>query len=98
MSPLQLFVVLLAALLGYTLVARVPSLFHAPLLAGLAAIAGITLVGAIIAAGAARDRATASFGFVAVVAAAAALVAGFINLDRMLRQFQRDHDSRRGSA
>jgi NAD(P) transhydrogenase subunit alpha len=54
------------------------------------AIAGISLVGSLIAAGAAQNRVATILGFVAVVAATSNIVGGFIIVDRMLRMFKRD--------
>jgi H+-translocating NAD(P) transhydrogenase subunit alpha len=52
------------------------------------AISGISLVGSIIAAGAARNNVATALGFVAVVAATSNIVGGFLITDRMLRMFK----------
>jgi H+-translocating NAD(P) transhydrogenase subunit alpha len=89
MSVLELYVFILAAFLGYMVISRVPSLLHTPLMAATNAIAGISLVGSLIAAGSARNHMATILGFVAVVAATSNIVGGFIITDRMLRMFQR---------
>ncbi|HVZ77642.1 MAG TPA: NAD(P) transhydrogenase subunit alpha [Gemmatimonadaceae bacterium] len=90
MTLLQLYVFLLAAFLGYTLITRVPPLLHTPLMAATNAISGISLVGSLIAAGAQRNMVATILGFVAVVAATANIVGGFLIVDRMLKMFKRD--------
>ena len=44
-----LFIVLLAAMLGFELIRKVPSTLHTPLMSGSNAISGVTLVGALVA-------------------------------------------------
>jgi proton-translocating NAD(P)+ transhydrogenase subunit alpha len=87
---LELYVFVLAAFTGYMVITRVPPLLHTPLMAATNAIAGISLVGSLIAAGAAQNRVATILGFVAVVAATSNIVGGFIIVDRMLRMFKRD--------
>jgi len=89
MSVLELYVFVLAAFLGYMIISRVPSLLHTPLMAATNAIAGISLVGSLIAAGSARNHVATILGFLAVVAATSNIVGGFIITDRMLKMFQR---------
>jgi len=87
---LELYVFVLAAFVGYMVISRVPALLHTPLMAATNAIAGISLVGSLIAAGAARNHVATILGFVAVVAATSNIVGGFIIVDRMLKMFKRD--------
>jgi len=87
---LELYVFVLAAFTGYMVISRVPPLLHTPLMAATNAIAGISLVGSLIAAGAAANRVATILGFVAVVAATSNIVGGFIIVDRMLKMFKRD--------
>ena len=87
---LELYVFVLAAFTGYMVITRVPPLLHTPLMAATNAIAGISLVGSLIAAGAAQNRVATILGFVAVVAATSNIVGGFIIVDRMLKMFKRD--------
>jgi len=86
---LELYVFVLAAFVGYMVISRVPSLLHTPLMAATNAIAGISLVGSLIAAGAGNNRVATIIGFVAVVAATSNIVGGFIIVDRMLKMFQK---------
>jgi len=90
MSILELYVFVLAAFVGYMVISRVPPLLHTPLMAATNAISGISLVGSLIAAGAAQNRVATLLGFVAVVAATSNIIGGFLIVDRMLRMFKRD--------
>ena len=51
MLGLLFFVFVLAVFLGFELIAKVPSQLHTPLMSGSNAISGITIVGALVAAG-----------------------------------------------
>jgi NAD(P) transhydrogenase subunit alpha len=88
MELLELYVFVLAAFVGYMVISRVPSLLHTPLMAATNAISGISLVGSLIAAGAARNSVATMLGFVAVVCATSNIVGGFLITDRMLRMFK----------
>jgi H+-translocating NAD(P) transhydrogenase subunit alpha len=88
MELLELYVFVLATFVGYMVISRVPPLLHTPLMAATNAISGISLVGSIIAAGAARNNVATALGFVAVVAATSNIVGGFLITDRMLRMFK----------
>ena len=88
MQILELYVFVLAAFVGYMVISRVPSLLHTPLMAATNAISGISLVGSLIAAGAAANRVATILGFVAVICATSNIVGGFLITDRMLRMFQ----------
>ena len=88
MEILELYVFVLAAFVGYMVITRVPPLLHTPLMAATNAISGISLVGSLIAAGAAHNRVATLLGFVAVVCATSNIVGGFLITDRMLKMFQ----------
>ena len=90
MLLLQLYVFILAAFTGYMVISKVPALLHTPLMAATNAISGISLVGSLIAAGAAHSRVATILGFVAVVCATSNIVGGFLITDRMLKMFKRD--------
>jgi NAD(P) transhydrogenase subunit alpha len=86
---LILTVFVLAIFTGFEVIAKVPPLLHTPLMSGSNAISGITLVGALIAAGTQRSMLTSVLGFVAVVFASINVVGGFVVTHRMLKKFQR---------
>ena len=79
----------LAILLGFEVISRVPATLHTPLMSGTNSIHGIVLVGAIALAATADNPLTGALGFVAVVFAAANVVGGYWVTDRMLQMFRR---------
>lgn len=86
---LLFFVFVLAIFLGIELISKVPSQLHTPLMSGSNAISGITIVGALIAAGAAQDDTVSiALGVLAVVTATINVVGGYLVTDRMLGMFQ----------
>ncbi|HTE44945.1 MAG TPA: NAD(P) transhydrogenase subunit alpha [Gemmatimonadaceae bacterium] len=97
MAILELYVFVLAAFVGYMVISRVPPLLHTPLMAATNAISGISLVGSLIAAGAANNRVATMLGFVAVVCATSNIVGGFLITDRMLKMFK-SGNAKKGSA
>ena len=89
MNPLLLFVFVLAIYLGVYLINKVPSQLHTPLMSGSNAISGITIVGAMIAAGHADGGVVVTvLGTIAVVAATINVVGGYLVTDRMLGMFK----------
>ncbi len=79
----------LAILLGFEVISRVPATLHTPLMSGTNSIHGIVLVGAIALAATADNPFTGALAFVAVVFAAANVVGGYWVTDRMLQMFRR---------
>ena len=67
-------VFVLAVFIGFEIITKVPPTLHTPLMSGSNAISGITLVGALIAAGSQRSVLTVVLGFVAVVFASTNVV------------------------
>jgi NAD(P) transhydrogenase subunit alpha len=86
---LLLTVFVLAIFVGVEVINKVPPLLHTPLMSGSNAISGITVLGAIVAAGAENSTLTAILGFVAIVFATANIVGGFMVTHRMLGMFKR---------
>lgn len=84
----QIYIFILAALLGYQVISRVPPLLHTPLMSATNAISGISLVGSLVAAGSA-DTLSQVLGFLAVISATINVVGGFLITDRMLRMFKK---------
>jgi NAD(P) transhydrogenase subunit alpha len=94
----QIYVFVLAIFVGFEVITKVPPTLHTPLMSGSNAISGITIVGAIIAAGSTEIRIatllgdlniTAILGFVAIIFATVNVVGGFMVTDRMLKMFKR---------
>ncbi len=86
---LALFV--LALFLGVELITKVPPTLHTPLMSGCNAISGITLVGAVLAAGGgeAGSSLVSLLGFAAIIFATVNVVGGFWVTNRMLAMFSR---------
>jgi NAD(P) transhydrogenase subunit alpha len=87
--PLLFFIFVLAMLLGIELIRKVPSQLHTPLMSGSNAISGITIVGALIAAGR-QDSGVAVtvLGTLAITFAMINVVGGYLVTDRMLKMFK----------
>jgi len=87
---MQLYVFVLAGILGYVVISRVPALLHTPLMSASNAISGISLVGSLVAAGSDYGVLSTVLGTVAVTAATINVVGGFMITDRMLKMFRHD--------
>ena len=85
-------VFVLASFVGFEVISKVPRTLHTPLMSGTNAISGITVLGAITAAGLGSTPAAQVLGFIALVAATVNLVAGFLVTDRMLEMFRRPRE------
>lgn len=87
---LLFFIFTLAGFLGFELIAKVPSQLHTPLMSGANAISGITIVGALIAAGADDGSwITTVLGTAAVTLAMINVIGGYLVTDRMLGMFKK---------
>lgn len=92
---LMFFVFALAVFLGFELIAKVPSQLHTPLMSGSNAISGITIVGALLAAGQTENSAFLAWvGGPAVAFAMINVVGGYLVTDRMLAMFKRKGPSK----
>jgi NAD(P) transhydrogenase subunit alpha len=83
------FILMLSVFLGFELISKVPSTLHTPLMSGSNAISGITIVGALIAAGAENSELSAILGTAAVVFATINVVGGYLVTNRMLAMFKK---------
>ncbi|GMV40186.1 MAG: hypothetical protein AMXMBFR64_19020 [Myxococcales bacterium] len=79
----------LAIFVGWEIITKVPPTLHTPLMSGSNAISGITLVGALLAAGAQHTTLTTVLGVLAVAFATINVVGGFMVTHRMLGMFKR---------
>jgi len=84
----------LATFLGLELINRVPPTLHTPLMSGANAVSGITVIGALLVAGAGHDTLGAVLGFVAIVFAMINVVGGYAVTDRMLGMFRKKDEGR----
>ncbi len=83
-----LVIFIAATLVGYKLISDVPSLLHTPLMSGMNALSGVTVLGAIVATAAAVMLSSKILGCIAIVLAMVNVVGGFMVTDRMLRMFK----------
>jgi NAD(P) transhydrogenase subunit alpha len=88
---LETFVIVfvLAAFVGFEIIAKVPATLHTPLMSGSNAISGITMVGALVLAGMVEGTWARWLGFAALVIATVNVVGGFLVTDRMLQMFRK---------
>ena len=84
-----LYVFVLATLTGREIITKVPPTLHTPLMSGANAISGITLIGALLAAGQRQTELTTALGLVAVTIATINVVGGFMVTRRMLAMFKK---------
>ncbi|NLX80636.1 MAG: NAD(P) transhydrogenase subunit alpha [Proteiniphilum sp.] len=96
MNPIYLILIfVVATLVGYFIIKNVPSLLHTPLMSGMNALSGVTILGAIAAVGIAviskgQDTLMANIiGGIAVIAATINVVGGFGVTHRMLKMFNK---------
>lgn len=90
MLVMQLALFVLSLFLGVELITKVPPTLHTPLMSGTNAISGITLVGALLAAGHGGESSlVSSLGFIAVILASLNVVGGYLVTNRMLAMFKR---------
>ena len=85
---LGLTIFALAIFVGVEIITKIPPTLHTPLMSGSNAISGITLVGALVAAGVDEFSAAKVLGFLAVTAATVNVVGGFLVTHRMLGMFK----------
>ncbi len=84
-----LIILVASALLGYRVISRVPPLLHTPLMSGMNALSGITVLGA-IAVFSTADPDVKMIAAVALVLAMINVTGGFWVTERMLRMFQKE--------
>jgi NAD(P) transhydrogenase subunit alpha len=87
LDSLAIFV--LAILVGFEVISKVPATLHTPLMSGANSIHGIVLVGAMLIAVGADDPLSQVLSFVAVAFAAMNVVGGYVVTDRMLQMFRK---------
>ena len=84
-----LTIFMLAIFVGFEVITKVPPTLHTPLMSGSNAISGITLVGAVVSAGAGQGFLATALGFIAVTLATVNVVGGFVVSHRMLSMFRK---------
>ncbi len=85
-----LLILSLSVLLGFVLIARVPPLLHTPLMSEANAISGITLIGAVSAAGSeVNDNLSVILGTASVALTTYNVIGGYVITERMLKMFKK---------
>ena len=94
MSPwILILVFIISTVVGYFIIRQVPSLLHTPLMSGMNALSGISILGAMVALGVAFNNGESIIGQIiggiAIILAAINVMGGFGVTDRMLRMFNK---------
>jgi NAD(P) transhydrogenase subunit alpha len=87
LSALTVFV--LAILVGFAVISKVPATLHTPLMSGANSIHGIVLVGSMFIAVEANDLPSQVLSLLAVAFATMNVVGGYVVTDRMLQMFRK---------
>jgi NAD(P) transhydrogenase subunit alpha len=85
----SLVIFLLAVLVGFEVISKVPATLHTPLMSGANSIHGIVLIGGMIIAATAEDAFGYILAFIAVAFGAMNVVGGYVVTDRMLQMFKK---------
>lgn len=86
LTDLSMFV--LALLVGFEVISKIPAMLHTPMMSGANSIHGVVLVGAILLAAEADNLAGYILAFLAAAFAAMNVVGGYVVTDRMLGMFR----------
>ena len=87
LNALTIFV--LAILVGFAVISKVPATLHTPLMSGANSIHGIVLVGGMLIAANATDLPSQVLSLIACAFAAMNVVGGYVVTDRMLQMFRK---------
>ncbi len=89
---------LIATIVGYLLINNVPKSLHTPLMSGMNALSGITILGALLATAVAIDNENPVIGYIfgslAVILAMINVAGGFSVTHRMLKMFSKKRDNK----
>ena len=95
MSPILLVVLfIVSAVLGYIIIRNVPALLHTPLMSGMNALSGVTVLGAMVAASQAKTGISIVLALLAAVFAMINVAGGFAVTHKMLRSFVKKGDKK----
>ena len=89
-----LFILVLAAFVGYEVVSKVPTMLHTPLMSGANAVHGVIVVGAMLVAATADNPIAIFLALLGVILGTINVVGGFTVTDRMLEMFKGRGDRR----
>ncbi len=83
------FILVLAAFVGYEVVSKVPTMLHTPLMSGANAVHGVIVVGAMLVAATVEGPLRVVLALLAVTLGTINVVGGFVVTDRMLEMFRK---------
>jgi len=89
-----LFILVLAAFVGFEVVSKVPTMLHTPLMSGANAVHGVIVVGAMLVAATAGGPVAIIMALLAVILGTINVVGGFVVTDRMLEMFKKRPEER----
>ncbi len=96
MGIILILIFIVAAIVGYFIINKVPTLLHTPLMSGMNALSGITVLGALTTiAVVVKDYSSVLstiIGILAIIFAMVNVVGGFAVTGRMLRMFKSKED------
>ena len=84
----ELAILILAALVGFQVISKVPNTLHTPLMSGTNAIHGIVLLGGLVAIAGSKGFLNDFILVVAIAFGTINIVGGFLVTDRMLSMFK----------
>ncbi len=84
----SIYVLVLASMIGFEVISKVPTMLHTPLMSGSNAISGIILLGAIVVSARQSTMIGEVLAFCAMFLATINVVGGFVVTDRMLAMFR----------
>lgn len=84
-----ILIFIMAMLLGYELIKKIPPTLHTPLMSGTNAISGIVILGSIIVITSSSNIGVIIVGFISLVLSSVNVFGGFIVTDRMLEMFKK---------
>jgi NAD(P) transhydrogenase subunit alpha len=85
----DLTVFVLALLVGFEVISKVPATLHTPLMSGANSIHGVVLVGVVLLSAFVDGPLGYTLTFIAAAFAAANVVGGYVVTDRMLQMFKK---------
>lgn len=88
-AVIEITVFVLAALVGFEVISKVPTTLHTPLMSQTNAIHGIVLLGGLLVIGFSDSVLTDVIGVIAIIFGTVNIVGGFLVTDRMLGMFVR---------
>lgn len=96
MGWILILIFIVAAIVGYFIINKVPTLLHTPLMSGMNALSGITVLGALTTIAVVvkeyNDVLSTIVGIAAIAFAMVNVVGGFAVTGRMLRMFKSKED------